>query len=449
MSHVIMRQLRRCTALIFVGALADPFSLWASESCCNMVANPALKGHGRLVVMFPKEAEYRFSRIQIIPASGQPAITHYGAKALDLAPGQYEMLISGASVGQVTVAAGQETHLQAGALRIQADAKTRVEVWSRDRTRMLQFVMGHAVIGLPVGQYAVKIDKGTGLFSNLTIAAGEVRDFVPASAKEAGAVAVEGAGVSCAPAAKTAVYLAPEAKIRGVCSPASENAHEEPDAIPEGVPRQHAIRLPASTGLLTTRRLASTNDGKQMIQQAAQRLGGVQIHLALLAGHKYMINSCLGIKASAGTFDLVVPPPSITFGSTSVTISFGIGHIALEAFSIRLRPDVTDVIQPCHFSGRIAVGGEADNVIFSMTVDPLYSVETCDITSLNVSNAGWHLGSFRLDPIPPAVTGPAKDMVVDAMDHYSGFGLQDQFLNNLSELFSPNVVTTEACKALH
>src|SRR5690349_1454366 len=150
-----------------------------------------------------------------------------------------------------------------------------------------------------------------------------------------------------------------------------------------------------------------------MIQQAAQQLGGLQMHLALLAGHKYMINSCLGVKASAGTFDLVVPPPSISFGATSVTISIGISHIAFEAFNIRLRPDVTDVVEPCHFSGRIAVGGEADNLTFSMTLDPVYNIETCEITSLNLAHGGWHLGSFRLDPIPPAVTGPAKDMVVD------------------------------------
>src|SRR5689334_1499653 len=103
-------------ALIFIGTLLPPLALWAFEPCCNVVANPALKAQGRLVVTFPKEAEYRFSRIQIVPASGQPGSTYQGSKALTVTPGQYDIVISGASVGQVVVTPGQETHVLVGAL---------------------------------------------------------------------------------------------------------------------------------------------------------------------------------------------------------------------------------------------------------------------------------------------------------------------------------------------
>lgn len=419
--------------------------------CCKMIPNPALKGQmGRLVLTFPKEVEYRLSPVEIVPSGGGTLRKYQGSKSLDLAPGQYEVAVSSWRVAQVTITSGNETHLMVGGLRIQADPKTRVEVWDAGKTRMLEFSYGHAVIGLPVGHYAVKIGKGAGIFTEITIEDGKVSEFPTASSQAAGSGGMAATGVNCGSSGKQALYLAPDAKIRGVCSPASDNPKHEPDPVPAGVPVQHAIRLAGGTGPITSRRLMSTNDGKQIVQQAVQRLGGFQMHLALLGGHKYMVNSCLGIKASAGTFDLVVPPPSLTFGDTSATFSFGVSHIALNAFSVRLRPDPSDVIQPCHFSGQIGIGGSADDVMFSMTVDPLYDIKTCQITALNVTNAGWRIGSFHIAPLPSEVTGAAKEMVVDAMDYYTGFGLQDQFLQHLSDQLSPNeLLVSTACQALH
>lgn len=423
--------------------------------CCRIIPNPALKGQmGRLVLTFPKEVEYRLSRVEIVPVGGGTAKRYQGSTSVDIAPGQYDVAVSGSRVAQVTITPGSETHLLVGGLRIQADAKTRVEVWDAAKTKMLEFVIGHTVMGLPVGHYAVKVGKGAGTFTEITIEDGKISEFPTASSQApAGSGTTAGTnmtGVTCAASGKTGSYLAPGAKIRGVCSPASENPKHEPDPIPAGVPVQHAVRLPATIGPITTRRLMSTNDGKQIVQKAVERLGGFQMHLALLAGHKYMVNSCLGVKASAGTFDLVVPPPSLTFGDTSATFSFGVSHIAFNAFSVRVRPDPSDVIQPCHFSGSIGIGGSADDVMFSMTVDPLYDIKTCQITALNVTNAGWRIGSFHIAPLPSELTGVAKEMVVDAMDYYTGFGLQDKFLQHLSDQLSPNeVLVSTACQALH
>lgn len=451
--HVSVDGAAPCCAII--AAAVSP-AINPAVPCCNLVPNPALKGQmGRLVLNFPKEAEYRFSRVEIFPAGGGTVRKHQGSSNVDLTPGQYDVAVSGSRVTQVTVTPGTETHLLLGALRIQAEKTTRVELWDARHTKMLEFNYGHGVIGLPVGHYAVKIGKGAGTFTDITIEDGKIAEFPmkggqPPSSSTAGAPAGQaGTGVVCIAGSKSASYLSPAVKIRGVCSPASDNPNHEPDPLPVGIPSQHTFKLAGQVGAITTRRLMSTSDGKQIVQQAAQRLGGFQMHMALLAGHKYMVNSCLGIKASAGTFDLVVPPPAITFGATSATISFGVGHIALDAFSVRLRPDPTDVIQPCHFSGSIGIGGDANDVMFSMTVDPLYNLETCEITALNVSNAGWQIGSFHIAPLPAAVTGVAKEMVVDAMDYYSGFGLQDRFLQNIMDLLSPTeLLTSAACKAL-
>ena len=80
-----------------------------------MVPNAALKGQmGRLVLTFPKEVEYRFSRVQILPAGGRVAGTYQGSKGIDLAPGLYDLAVSGSRVARVSITPGSETHLLVG-----------------------------------------------------------------------------------------------------------------------------------------------------------------------------------------------------------------------------------------------------------------------------------------------------------------------------------------------
>lgn len=423
-----------------------PASIPSKLGALRQLPNMQLKGQlGRFLVAFPKGVNVSGTPVQIFPAGGQKAVhSGVGSQTQTLAPGIYDVMIGNVRVPNIPIMAGQDTQLQVGALRVTASNQTVFSVLSEDGKHVLAKGFGKQVLGLPVGRYAVKIGKGAGTFTEMTIEDGKISEFPPASSQSsAGSGGMAATGVVCVAGSKTASYLSPAVKIRGVCSPASENPNHEPDPLPVGVPTQHSLSGIDPKAAIRTKRLMSTDEGKQIVQQAAQRLGGFQMHAALLGGHTYMVNSCLGIKASAGTFDLSVPPPAVTFGATSATVSFTVSHIALEAFTVRLRPDPSDVIQPCHFSGRIGIGGAADQVSYSMTLDPLYDYQSCKITSMNLVNAGWHIGSFSIDPIPPAVTGAAKDMVVDALDYFSGFGLHDLFQQNLVDL-----LTSSTCQAL-
>ena len=78
---------------------------------------------------------------------------------------------------QVPITQGTDTRLLVGALRIQSNEKTRVEVWDAGKTTLLQWAFGNATMGLPVGPYAVKIGKGTGTFTEVTIEDGKITDF--------------------------------------------------------------------------------------------------------------------------------------------------------------------------------------------------------------------------------------------------------------------------------
>jgi hypothetical protein len=141
--------------------------------------NPKVAGMlGRLVVNFLKEVDYSFSRVEIFPAGGTAATKMgYGTSEVALPPSQYDVAVSGARVAQVPVTQGTDTSLLVGALRIQAGVKTRVEVWDTGHTKLLQWALGNAVVGLPIGPYAIKIGKGAGTFADVMIEDAKITDF--------------------------------------------------------------------------------------------------------------------------------------------------------------------------------------------------------------------------------------------------------------------------------
>ena len=153
---------------------ASPGVKWTTQP------NAALKGSmGRLMVNFQKEVEHRFSGVAIFPPSGTTATKNwYGNTDHQLSPGHYDVAVSGARVAQVPIIQGTDTRLLVGALRIQTDGKTRVEVWDAGRTKLFQWTFANnAVIGLPIGPYAVKISKGAGTFTDIMIEDGKITDF--------------------------------------------------------------------------------------------------------------------------------------------------------------------------------------------------------------------------------------------------------------------------------
>ena len=144
--------------------------------CCNVVANAALTGRlGRLVVAFPAGANAGSSRVDVFKAGETTSLqTGYGAQSLDLLPGTYSVVISGARVEGVSIQSGHDTRLRVGVLRINAGASTRADVLAADGKTALTNGYGAQVIGLPVGTYRVQI---AGQSAAVMIQDGKITEF--------------------------------------------------------------------------------------------------------------------------------------------------------------------------------------------------------------------------------------------------------------------------------
>ena len=219
--------------------------------------------------------------------------------------------------------------------------------------------------------------------------------------------------------------------IRGRLSADSDNARGETDRH-SIVPTRRTIVATSPHSLGKSRRLMDDPAIGEYVKIAVWALKGFEIKSALLAGHKYMISNCLGIKVKAGEFALIVPDPDLRVVSDGLVLTFTIAHVAMNAFSIRLRPDLTDANQPCHFSGAVAVGGGADNVRYEMHFNPVLDLEQCKIGSMGMVHQVWRIGTLHLDPLPSAVSNLAADMIEDSLTAFANFNLTDRIVAALN-----------------
>lgn len=173
---------RRSSPAVTASSEATPVSPSAgrspADSCCVVVANPAMRGRlGRVVVAFPDEvvAEVSGARIEVYRAGEtQPAASGYGNQAFDLLPGTYEIAISGKRVTGVAVRSGSDTQIGVGVLRVSASDGTRIEVVEPETGRSLVAGYGTMSFGLPSGEVGVRI---AGQTETVRIVAGQVADF--------------------------------------------------------------------------------------------------------------------------------------------------------------------------------------------------------------------------------------------------------------------------------
>jgi hypothetical protein len=215
--------------------------------------------------------------------------------------------------------------------------------------------------------------------------------------------------------------------LRGVLSSDSENPAGDRDTYMH-VPSVQS-QLIASVRLSSnTRRLKDDPDVQKYLDVAKLALNGFEIHTALLAGHKYMINDCLGIKVSAGEFLMKIPDPDLRVENTGLVLTFNISQIAMNAFMFRFRPDVTDPTEMCHFSGRQGVGATADNVRLEMPFDPILDLQQCKIGSMGHMTQVWRIGKLRMSPLPSAVSDLAGNIIEDALTYVSNFNIVDRLV---------------------
>ncbi|HEY3746989.1 MAG TPA: hypothetical protein VGL17_12135 [Gemmatimonadaceae bacterium] len=211
---------------------------------------------------------------------------------------------------------------------------------------------------------------------------------------------------------------------RGVKSSDDENAKGERDSY-----APVAIRaVPIGALNSKSRRLKDDPNVQAYLTKAKSLLNGFEINTALLAGHKYMISNCLGIKVSAGEFMLKVPDPDLRVDNTGLVLTFAIPHMEMSGFKLRFRPDVTDPTEMCHFSGRYGVGASADNLRLEFHFDPILDLEKCKIGSMGHITQIWRIGKLRMSPLPTEVSDMAGNIIEDALTNGANLNLADRIV---------------------
>jgi hypothetical protein len=220
------------------------------------------------------------------------------------------------------------------------------------------------------------------------------------------------------------------APIKGTLSSDAENNGSERDTY-ASIPRALS---PLISGRLSahTRRLKDDPNIQTYLDVAKLGLNGFEIHTSLLAGHKYMIADCLGIKIHAGDFIMRVPDPDLRVDNTGLVLTFNISQITMTAVGFRFRPDVFDLVEPCHFSGSQGIGVSAENVRLEMHFDPILDLEQCKIGSMGHVTNIWRIGKLRMAPLPSAVADLSANIVEDALTYVSNFNVVDRLVAGLN-----------------
>jgi hypothetical protein len=149
------------------GAAPGPFDL---------AANPELKGRlGRIIVTYPADTKISGARTDIYRSGSSAKVkTEFGNVAAELIPASYDVEISGHKVVGVAVEARSDTRISVGVLRLHGSSNTRFDILEPGTQVKIQTAFGDADIGLPAGEYAVKVSDQ---IENVTITNGKVTEY--------------------------------------------------------------------------------------------------------------------------------------------------------------------------------------------------------------------------------------------------------------------------------
>ena len=198
--------------------------------------------------------------------------------------------------------------------------------------------------------------------------------------------------------------------VRGQPSSPQENEDEEADAAP-----RKAMSRPERVNTANAKPLSAVPDVKDLLQAAAKELTNLRLNASLVGGNKYMVNDCLGVKASAG--DFVVNPgiPSLRQEGSGVVMTFSVDRIVLDGLMVRVRPN-PNVAKLCKFSKKFGVGGAASNVRLELRVDPLLDLEQCRVFFAGPLRTSFAVGGLNLKPLQNDLDKVAKNMIEDALN---------------------------------
>jgi hypothetical protein len=204
----------------------------------------------------------------------------------------------------------------------------------------------------------------------------------------------------------------------GLLSPASENEDGQPDPAPRA-----ALSTAATTKAFnraTAKHVKDLQDVQKFFASLGHEVEKLNLNVALAGGNKYMVNDCLGIKASAGQFTFRPGAPSLRLDGSGVLMQFVVKRVALDALSVRVRPNASNPAKLCHFGKRFGVGGSASNVRFEIRFDPLLDLRECKVQTVGSMRYSFVIGGFNLKPLQNDLDKVAKNMIEEAINLFLG-----------------------------
>ena len=167
---------------------------------------------------------------------------------------------------------------------------------------------------------------------------------------------------------------------------------------------------------------------------------GNEYKFTLLSGHKYMVNDCLGLKVSAGEFKLKFKNPNVEFTEQgSVKIRLEVDLIKFDAIKIRTKPRSPDLSDPnpCHFSGKFEIGGEARNITMTAYLNPVVATfqgvggatTFCLLGYEEAPKVDWVINAINFLDFANSLDHCVKDMVLDGLDFEMQNILLDAFID--------------------
>jgi hypothetical protein len=201
----------------------------------------------------------------------------------------------------------------------------------------------------------------------------------------------------------------------GVPSPDSENEDGEADPRPQRQLGFQAMRGRAP--LKAAMPLKAHPKAQKMVDKFLEFLKEKEINVALVGGEKYMVNSCLGLKASVGEFYVRLANPSFRWDGNTLEVKLEIERISMNALRVRVRPNVTNPTKLCHFSKQQTIGGSASRVRLEYRCTPRIDVGMDDV-ELGEEDLKVRIGGLNLKPLQNDLDGMAKNMIEDAMTNF-------------------------------
>ncbi|MBC7947772.1 MAG: hypothetical protein H7Y42_07830 [Chitinophagaceae bacterium] len=215
-------------------------------------------------------------------------------------------------------------------------------------------------------------------------------------------------------------------KFRGVVSSDSENVGNEidPRLTERLVHRKIQVGGKKSNN---SPKITGVPNGLNIMKEITDKVIEREYKFTLLSNHKYMVNSCLGIKVSAGEFTLRFSNPHVEFTPMGqVKIRLEVDKITLNAFRLRMRPRSPDFSDPnpCHFSGKFSISGEAKNLSVTTLLDPVLStyqaagggMTFCFLGWEDAAKVDWTINVLNFFSFVNTMDGALKNMVMDGLD---------------------------------